>query len=180
MDPLDVPRAYDLIAPKFFAERSTVFRETKYLDLALTRVPMGAAILDLGCGTGRPIAEDLIRRGYDVTGVDGSAQMLAIARRNLPGAQLILLLAVGCSKTEPATTSFAPRSVEAFKQIGASTSFRDVERRFGPPDSDIGSGLFIYVYRLPDGSDVKIGASDPNKILYVRHGTNSLFEAPSQ
>lgn len=89
MDALDVPRAYDLIAQKFFAERPTVLREKKYLDLALAGVPIGAAILDLGCGTGRPIAEELIRRGYDVTGVDGSAQMLAIARRNLPSAQLI-------------------------------------------------------------------------------------------
>ena len=89
MDPLDVPRAYDLIAQKFFADRSTALREKKYLDLALADVPIGAAILDLGCGTGRPLAEELIRRGYDVTGVDASAQMLAIARRNLPSAQLI-------------------------------------------------------------------------------------------
>ena len=89
MDALDVPRAYDLIAPKFFAERSTVLREKKYLDLALASVPVGAAILDLGCGTGRPITEELIRRGYDVTGVDGSAQMLAIARRNLAKVELI-------------------------------------------------------------------------------------------
>ena len=98
----------------------------------------------------------------------------------MPGALLILLFAVACSKKELATTSFAPRSIEAFKEIGHSTSLRDVERRFGPPNSDIGSGLFIYVYRLPDGSDVRIGASDPNKILYVRHGTNALFERRGQ
>ena len=92
-------------------------------------------------------------------------------------ALLIPLLAVACSKTELETSSVSPRSVEAFKEIDGSTSLLEVERRFGPPDSDIGSGLHIYVYRLPDGSDVKIGAADTNIILYVRHGTNALFES---
>ena len=36
-------------------------------------------VLDLGCGTGRMTLE-LARRGYDMTGVDGSAEMLNIAR----------------------------------------------------------------------------------------------------
>ena len=58
-------------------------------------------------------------------------------------------------------------------------SLADVERRFGPPDTNEGSGIYIYVYRLPDGSHVSVGASDPNKILYVNHGTNRLFERPS-
>ncbi len=41
-------------------------------------VPAGASILDVGCGTGRHSIE-LARRGYDVTGLDLSAQMLARA-----------------------------------------------------------------------------------------------------
>ena len=36
-------------------------------------------VLDLGCGTGKMTLE-LARRGYDMTGVDGSAEMLNIAR----------------------------------------------------------------------------------------------------
>lgn len=36
-------------------------------------------VLDLGCGTGRMTLE-LARRGYDMTGVDGSPEMLNIAR----------------------------------------------------------------------------------------------------
>jgi len=89
MDALDVPRAYDLIAEIFFADRSAQLRERKYLDLTLESLPVGAAVLDLGCGTGRPLAEELMRRGYVVTGVDGSARMLEIAQRVLPGARLI-------------------------------------------------------------------------------------------
>ena len=36
-------------------------------------------VLDLGCGTGRMTLE-LARRGYDMTGVDGSPEMLNVAR----------------------------------------------------------------------------------------------------
>ena len=95
-------------------------------------------------------------------------------------ALLIPLFAVACSKMELEKAPVSPRSIEAFKEIGSSTSLREVERRFAPPDSDIGSGLHVYLYRLPDASDIIIGASDPNKILYVRHGTNALFERRGQ
>jgi ubiquinone/menaquinone biosynthesis C-methylase UbiE len=40
-------------------------------------------VLDVGCGTGRLVAE-LARRGVDVAGVDPSPEMLAAARRNAP------------------------------------------------------------------------------------------------
>ncbi len=85
----DVPSAYDGIAEKFFADRSTALRERKYLDLVLAGVRPGAKVLDFGCGTGRPIAEHLVARGFEVTGVDGSAAMLEIARRVVPSARLI-------------------------------------------------------------------------------------------
>ncbi|MEO6568155.1 MAG: class I SAM-dependent methyltransferase [Opitutaceae bacterium] len=87
--PPDVPAAYDAIAEKFFAERATGLREAKYLDRLLANVAPGAMVLDFGCGTGRPIAEEILRRGYRVVGVDGSAGMLAIARRVIPDARLV-------------------------------------------------------------------------------------------
>jgi SAM-dependent methyltransferase len=40
-------------------------------------------LLDLACGTGNATLE-LARRGYDVTGVDSSAEMLRVARRKAP------------------------------------------------------------------------------------------------
>lgn len=48
----------------------------------------GGRILDLACGTGNA-ATPLIRRGYEVTGVDASADMLAVARGKHPGADWI-------------------------------------------------------------------------------------------
>ena len=45
-------------------------------------VPAGADVLDLCCGTGA-VSVELGRRGYRVTGVDRSPQMLDVARRRL-------------------------------------------------------------------------------------------------
>lgn len=86
---VNVPVAYDTIAETFFAQRVTALREKKYLDLLLADAAAGGHVLDFGCGTGRPIAEELLRRGFQVTGVDGSAGMLEIARRVVPDARLI-------------------------------------------------------------------------------------------
>jgi SAM-dependent methyltransferase len=41
-------------------------------------------ILDLCCGTGT-LAQQLVARGYQITGVDSSDGMLQIARKNVPG-----------------------------------------------------------------------------------------------
>ena len=46
-------------------------------------------MLDLGCGTGEPVARLLVERGFRVVGVDESEAMLAVARRVVPGAEFI-------------------------------------------------------------------------------------------
>jgi len=47
-----------------------------------------ARVLALCCGTGQ-LAQALIARGYQVTGLDGSGEMLRFARENAPTAELI-------------------------------------------------------------------------------------------
>ncbi|WP_413818570.1 class I SAM-dependent methyltransferase [Sphingobium sp.] len=54
-------------------------------------LPVGAAVLDIGCGSGLPIGRELIRRGFDITGVDGTPTMLALFQRNLPGTPALLM-----------------------------------------------------------------------------------------
>lgn len=44
-------------------------------DVIAGAVPAGSSILELGCGAGR-VTHPLVRRGYDVTAVDESAEML--------------------------------------------------------------------------------------------------------
>lgn len=79
---------YDQIAHQYHAPPYE-FRQRKYVDLLLRGLPPKASIIDLGCGTGRPVAEYLIGLGHNVVGVDSSAKMLEIAAQVVPAAELI-------------------------------------------------------------------------------------------
>lgn len=52
----------------------------------LPRLPPGSRVLDVGCGTGQAVRL-LHARRFEAVGVDGSQEMLALARRNAPEAQ---------------------------------------------------------------------------------------------
>lgn len=83
--------SYNQIALQWAAARSAFFgRERQYLDAVLAATPAGATILDLGCGTGRPMAEYVVAQGRRVLGVDQSEAMLALARFNLPSEHWVL------------------------------------------------------------------------------------------
>jgi SAM-dependent methyltransferase len=55
--------------------------------LFFAKLPGGARVLDLCCGSGH-VTKELVQRGYKVTGVDNSAELIALARKALPGADL--------------------------------------------------------------------------------------------
>lgn len=57
------------------------------LDWLIAQLPAGARVLDIGSGTGRPTAEMLTQAGHAVTGIDVSATMIDIARRQVPEAR---------------------------------------------------------------------------------------------
>ena len=57
--------------------------------LILKDLPSNAHILDLCCGTGQ-LAKGLSAQGYTVIGVDGSEEMISIARENAPEADFIV------------------------------------------------------------------------------------------
>jgi SAM-dependent methyltransferase len=59
-----------------------------YNILLFPHIPDGCRVLDLCCGTGQ-IAAALSERGYEVTGLDGSAAMLRFARENAPEVKFI-------------------------------------------------------------------------------------------
>lgn len=57
----------------------------------IERLPPGARVLDVGCGTGLPTARQLVTSGAAVTGIDISPVMLSLARVNVPEADFHLL-----------------------------------------------------------------------------------------
>lgn len=57
----------------------------------IDRLRPGAQVLDVGCGTGRPTARQLVDAGLDVTGIDISDGMLTLARKRVPEANLLKL-----------------------------------------------------------------------------------------
>lgn len=75
---------YDLIAQGFADMRDQFSTEQKYIDQLISYLPPGASILDVGCGSGYPIAAYLLEKGFDVTGVDGSKELLKIAQSRHP------------------------------------------------------------------------------------------------
>lgn len=59
--------------------------ERPHLERFAAALPGKAEVLDLGCGSGRPIAEWLIGRGFRLTGVDASPGLIARCRAAFPG-----------------------------------------------------------------------------------------------
>lgn len=82
--------SYDSIARQWDASRASFVKdERRYLELLLEDLTAPASILDLGCGTGRPMAEWALARGHRVTGIDQSDALLDIARQRFPQATWI-------------------------------------------------------------------------------------------
>ncbi len=83
MTPDDILPTYDRHAAEYQQRRNRSLFEKRWLDRWLAHMP-GRRVLDLGCGPGVPIARYLADRRATVTGVDGSAAMIALFRENLP------------------------------------------------------------------------------------------------
>jgi len=88
MDPLS--SAYDEIAGMYHALWADWYLPAAKPALEkvfFAQVPAGQRILDVCCGSGH-VTKELVRRGYQVTGIDASAELIELARRNLPGVDL--------------------------------------------------------------------------------------------
>lgn len=90
-------RANDIIA--LYERHAEAWDQYRAADLALERewmdrfvalLPSGGSVLDLGCGSGQPIARHLLARGFAVVGVDSSPTLIAKCRSRFPNAEWIV------------------------------------------------------------------------------------------
>ena len=75
---------YERHARTFDRERCRSLFERGWLARFRTVAGAEAAILDVGCGSGEPIARYLIAAGHTVTGIDSAEAMIAICRKRFP------------------------------------------------------------------------------------------------
>jgi SAM-dependent methyltransferase len=114
--------------------------------LVVSSLPRGAAILDLCCGTGYTSTE-LIKRGFKVTGLDGSKEMLRRARRAAPRAQMIL--GDARSFDLPPVYHAVVSTFDSLNHLMTldelTTAFRNVYRSLAP------AGLFLFDMNMEKG-----------------------------
>lgn len=67
-----------------------LIQEREWMERFIALLPAGGAVLDMGCGSGQPIARHLIERGFAVVGVDSSPALISKCRSRLPTAEWIV------------------------------------------------------------------------------------------
>jgi SAM-dependent methyltransferase len=70
--------------------RSSGWNDKKWHDRFMGLLHTGAAVLDLGCGGGMPVAFNLVSHGVRVAGVDSSPSLIAMCRARLPDQEWIV------------------------------------------------------------------------------------------
>ena len=100
-----VAEGYDQIVDRHLERfgRSTV--RARKLEELIEGLPAGASVLDLGCGAGTPVACELAKRGFSVTGVDASQGQIDRARRDVAQARFI--------PADMTAVEFSPESFDA-------------------------------------------------------------------
>jgi trans-aconitate methyltransferase len=70
--------------------RNAGWNDKPWHDRFIAELPAGAMVLDLGCGSGSPIAQHMVECGLHVTGVDASPTLVSLCRERLPDQEWIV------------------------------------------------------------------------------------------
>lgn len=75
--------------------------EAQVLPILIEGLAPNSTLLDLGCGTGQPVAAFFAGMGFRIVGIDQSPAMLELAKRRLPAHEWLL----GALEDFPATSN---------------------------------------------------------------------------
>ncbi|MBN2069331.1 MAG: class I SAM-dependent methyltransferase [Opitutales bacterium] len=82
---------YDSISEAWIKNRREISpNDLELFELFISHLPDFPHILDLGCGSGNPVAKFLVKRGAEITGVDRSKELLDYAVDILPNHKWVL------------------------------------------------------------------------------------------
>jgi SAM-dependent methyltransferase len=70
--------------------RNSGWNDKVWHDRFIAALPNGATVLDLGCGSGSPVALHMVERGLHVTGVDASPTLISLCRDRLPNQEWLV------------------------------------------------------------------------------------------
>lgn len=84
-----VQRGYDQLSHRYRDDHDTPAEYAPWLAHLQGQLRADAAVLDLGCGCGVPVARTLADHGHRVTGVDLSEVQINRARQLVPGATFL-------------------------------------------------------------------------------------------
>jgi trans-aconitate methyltransferase len=76
---------YERYAHHYLVDRrSAGWDESVWLERFAALLPQRATVLDIGCGSGEPIARYLLEREFKVEGVDASPTLVSVCRQRFP------------------------------------------------------------------------------------------------
>ena len=104
----DPANGWEAESRHFIATRSPIGAST--VRSWARRLPAGASVLELGCGSGFPIAQALVDEGLHVHGIDASPSMVAAFRQRFPHAP------VACEAAE--TSEYFNRTFDGIVAVG--------------------------------------------------------------
>ena len=80
-----IPQIYERHALAWDTDRSRgTWNDKDWHDRFIACLTPGARVLDLGCGSGMPVAFHLVQHGLRVTGVDTSPTLITLCRQRMP------------------------------------------------------------------------------------------------
>lgn len=77
---------FDSVGPAYESAFADCTPQQTSINWLLEHLPANSSVLDIGCGTGRPVCASIASAGHKVHGIDVSGVMLTAAKTNVPNA----------------------------------------------------------------------------------------------